>query len=196
MRERGKHPAVQCSTFCSNGWQQWTEETEERARGAETTHRRENNYILALAHGEQPSNRHRCRRETHKSYRGTASKKRDAHQRLCPCSTFLFIQDGQLCIKTHCQITTMLLHVSVTTCFSCLVGFVRYSTIQLVDGWGDNLLLELPLCNLSAWTQLSSNIERVKLAWAVCVSWAVAMAPDHTTNGIHSTNYSKTCYTS
>lgn len=28
-----------------------------------------------------------------------------------------------------------------------------------------------------------------KLAWAVhCFSWTVAMAPDHTTNGIHSTN--------
>lgn len=130
------------------------------------------------------------------SHIGARQAKKGTRTSACPCSTFLFIQDGQLCIKTHCQITTMLLHVSVTTCFSCLVGFVRYSTIQLVDGWGDNLLLELPLCNLSAWTQLSSNIERVKLAWAVCVSWAVAMAPDHTTNGIHSTNYSKTCYTS
>lgn len=55
-----------------------------------------------------------------------------------PAPTHVRHSDGQLCIKTHCQITIVLLHVSaMTTCFS---GSVRDSTIQLADGRGGNFV--------------------------------------------------------
>lgn len=92
-------------------------------------------------------------------------------------------------------------HVSVTTCFKPLARFSVWSGSRSARGDGrdgDETRRRDCVAGVAAVSprphgrELSPDAERVKLAPALqCFSRAVAMAPDHTTNGIHSANYLK-----